>query len=138
MHLFNSISKSFRAHTSKGVFLSNLAHTTCLSLSFHKSSNFLKMSQQFDIAKTYEPKHVTNSYGVKKLGVNMGENGSSKKPRVSQSRKRADKQDSIQDAEPLQMIVPVDISKKNPKCSGLKKNFSTKKGKTLCSRYLCA
>lgn len=79
------------------------------------------MSQQYDINKTSEPKPVTNSYGVK-----MGEKGSFKKPMVFESRKKANKQDVIQDAEPIRMIVPVDISEKNPKHYGFKKYISTK------------
>lgn len=45
------------------------------------------MSHQSDINETSEPKPIANSNGVKMIGVNMGEKGSSNKPKVSESRK---------------------------------------------------
>lgn len=68
----------------------------------------------------------------------MRENCSSKKPMVYESSKRVDKKYVIHDAEPLHMVVPVDIFKNNPNRSGWKRTQDNKKGKTFCSRYLSA
>lgn len=75
------------------------------------------MIQNFDIANTSEPKHVTpkhvtNSKVVKMLGVKMGEKGTSKKSKVSESSNKVDKQDAVYDVVPLKMINSMDIPKK--------------------------
>lgn len=60
--------------------------------------------------KASEPKPITNSYGVKMLGVTTIEKGTSKKNRVSESNDIDDEIIMFLDPKPLNMIGPIGIS----------------------------
>lgn len=68
------------------------------------------MSQKDNEAKSYEPKPVTKSYGVKMLGVKVGKKSPTNKTRVFGSNINVNEPDVILNPVPLQMVVPVDIS----------------------------
>lgn len=73
-------------------------HCSFTSTHLHLSQTSLKVSQKATDAKSPRPKFVTNSYGVKMLGVKMGEKGTPKKTRVSKS--------NDNDDEPIMFINP--------------------------------
>lgn len=86
------------------------------------------MSQKITGAKSVESKPITNSYGVKMLGVKMGEKGTSKKSRVFDSSDIDDEPIMFLDPKPLKMIVIVDIS------TDKAKNDATKRKKKMSKK----
>lgn len=69
------------------------------------------MSQNFDDAKTSEPKPIKNVYGVNMLGVNFGDKSTKNTTRVSGSNNNVDEPDVILNLVLLQMVS---TSKKEP------------------------
>lgn len=80
--------------------------------------------------KVSEPKHVTNSYGVKILGLKAGEKVTSKETMVSGSSNNIDESGVILNPVPLQMIVPIDISIDKSKSIAIKKKKTSEKVST--------
>lgn len=87
-----------------------------------QTESLMKMESK----KTIEYASITNSHGVKISRVNLKENPSSKKYRVSRSKNKTDDNNVIQDVVPLRMIVAVDISTTKSKEIGLKKKKASK------------
>lgn len=95
------------------------------------------MGQKPDVSKTFKPKHITNAYGVKMLGVRMREKETPNKTRVYEVSKNDDELIMFLNSKTLNMVVPIDNPTRRTKSTSTMKRSSKKRLVFLERNHMC-